>query len=259
MKIFLMADYPAGYKISKYLIEKHENIVGLAVHPKSMENKINKGYTKKIIEILKLPKEKIFQGECIHKSELVQEIKKLNPDIILTIYWGFILKSEIIKIPLKGCINIHLAYLPFNRGKNPNVWPILDGTPAGVTMHYIDSKIDTGDIISQMLVPVESIDTGESLYRKLEKVSVALFIETWSKIKNSTNQRIKQDNSIATLKYSRDFEKLNIIDVNKTYTGKKLIDILRAKTFPPNRGVIFIDENGKKIQAKIQLEYIDDK
>ena len=40
--------------------------------------------------------------------------------------------------------------LPYNRGKNPNVWPIIDGTPAGVTLHYIDSGIDTGEIIHQI-------------------------------------------------------------------------------------------------------------
>ena len=46
----------------------------------------------------------------------------------------------------KNSINLHLSYLPFNRGKNPNVWSIIESTPCGATIHKIDEKIDTGKI-----------------------------------------------------------------------------------------------------------------
>jgi len=153
---------------------------------------------------------------------------------------------------------MHLSYLPFNRGKNPNVWPIVDGTPAGVTLHYIDAGIDTGDIIAQVKVPVESVDTGQIVYQKIVSESVNLFKATWPKIKNGPAERIRQDNRRATFRYARNLKILDTIDQNQKYLAKDLINILRARTFPPFPSAFFIDENGKKVYVRVQLEYAEE-
>lgn len=253
-----MTDYWAGYEIAKYLKERNENIVGLVVHPPRMEKYLNKGYTKKIIEVFNLPKDRIFNGDKVQKGECLNDIKNLKPDIILAIYYGFLLKPELIKIPPQGCVNIHLAYLPYNRGKNPNVWPIIEGTPAGVTLHYIDENIDTGDIIAQSKIPVESIDTGETLYNKIVLESVNLFKKTWPKIKEGKANRIKQDRSRVTSHYGKDLQKLDVIDLDKTYRAGELINLLRARTFLPHPSAYFIDDKGRKVYVRVQLEYEED-
>lgn len=258
MKILLLADYWGGYEITKFLKERNENIVGLGVHPPRMEGHLNKGYTKKIIETLNLPKDRIFDGDRIQSGECLDDIKRLNPDIILAIYWGFLLKPELIRIPPRGCVNIHLAYLPYNRGKNPNVWPIIEGTPGGVTMHYIDEGIDTGDIIAQSRIPAESIDTAETLYNKIIRESVELFKRTWPDIKNGTTSRVKQDESKTTSHYAKDLRKLDLIDLDRKYTARELINILRARTFPPHPSAYFVDENGRKVYVRVQLEYAEE-
>lgn len=66
-----------------------------------------------------------------------------------------------------GILNLHTGYLPWNKGAYPNVWPILDGSPAGVTLHRVDAGIDTGPILAQRLVQVEPFDTAKTLYDKL--------------------------------------------------------------------------------------------
>ena len=81
-------------------------------------------------------------------------------------------------IPPKGCINFHLSYLPYNRGKKPNVWPIIDGSPAGVTMHYIDNDIDSGSIVAQSEVKVDIVDTGKTLYNKLYAILQIKFLRS---------------------------------------------------------------------------------
>ena len=68
---------------------------------------------------------------------------------------------------------------PTTAGANSNVWTIVDGTPAGASLHWIDAGVDTGDLIDQREVEVEPIDTGASLYRKLETAGLALFQESW--------------------------------------------------------------------------------
>ena len=85
VKIILMIDYYNGYKIAKYLKDLNENIIALCVHPKNKEGILNKGYTKKIIELLNLPKSKVFNGEKINDKKTIEKIRKLKPDIIVCI------------------------------------------------------------------------------------------------------------------------------------------------------------------------------
>ena len=258
MRILLMADYKGGYEITKYLRERNEDIVGLVVRPPCMESYLSKGYTQKIIETLNLPEDRVFFWADIDSGKRLTEIKALKPNKILTMFCCGILKPELVRIPTDGCINIHTAYLPYNRGRNPNVWAIIDGTPGGVTIHYIDEYIDTGDIIAQTMIPVESTDTAETLYNKIDNESVELFKRTWPKIKDGTADRIKQDDSKKTLHYGKDFQKLDIIHLEKEYTARALIDLLRARTFPPHPSAYFVDENGRKVYVRVQLEYAED-
>ena len=255
MKILLLADYKGGHEITKFLKQEGEDIVGYVKHPERMENTLNIGYTGRIERILGLPKERIFNAEDVQSGKALPDIKELDPDIILSLYWGFILKPNLIDIPSQGCINLHLSYLPYNQGKNPNVWAIREGTPAGVTMHYIDKGIDTGNIISQVEVPVESVDTGKTLYLKLEDAAIDLFKETWPKIKDGTNERIKQDDSMATHRFARELPDLDEIVLDENYKAKDLINNLRARTFRPFPSAYFIDDNGRKVFIRVSLEY----
>lgn len=253
MKLLLLVDYPAGYEITKFLNDKKENIVAAFVPPSGTRNYLNKGYPEKILKVLSLPKEKIFKGESIENKEVLDKVKKLNPDLAISILWNSLLKPEFIDIPTKGCINLHFSYLPYNRGYNPNVWPIIDKTPAGVTIHYIDSGADSGDIITQSKLKIDSTDTGETLYKKIVDEAVKLFKKTWPKIKNGDINKKKQKVKYPAHK-KNDLEKIDKIDLNKSYLAEDLINILRARTFHPFPSAYFIDKDGKKVYVRIQLE-----
>lgn len=79
-------------------------------------------------------------------------------------------------------VNLHISYLPWNRGANPNYWSWYDNTPKGVTIHYIDAGVDTGGIIVQKIVYFDDIKellTLENTYAKLQKEIEHLFISNW--------------------------------------------------------------------------------
>ena len=76
---------------------------------------------------------------------------------------------------------------------HPNVWSIIEETPAGVTLHYIDAGVDTGDIIAQRDVQQTELDTGETLYHRLEQASVELFKEAWPDFRVGKSSRLPQD------------------------------------------------------------------
>ena len=78
--------------------------------------------------------------------------------------------------------------MPFNRGKNSNIWPIIEGTPAGVSSHIINEKIDAGAIISQKKINVDIFDTGKSLYNKLMNQLFLTFKDTIKKSNQKKNK-----------------------------------------------------------------------
>jgi len=86
--------------------------------------------------------------------------------------------------PPNRIVNLHISYLPWNRGMHPNVWSWIDKTPKGVSIHYIDDGIDTGPIILQREVTLDDArGTLESTYRELRTAIERLFIDNWDYIK----------------------------------------------------------------------------
>ena len=89
-------------------------------------------------------------------------------------------------------INLHIAYLPYNRGADPNYWSFVDNTPSGVTIHNIDKGIDTGDILVQKKVKLSRRETLRSSYAKLQAEIQSLFIMNWDDIKSGRIKPKKQ-------------------------------------------------------------------
>ena len=247
MRILYLGNNLVGWQILKWLKEQGDEIVGLVIHPPTKQQ-----YTSEILQVARLPEERIFLGSQLPKPEVMASVRKLAPDIGLSVLFDYILKPEFLSIFPQGMVNLHPAYLPYNRGQYPNVWSIIEGTPAGVTLHYIDDRIDMGDIIAQKEVPVELVDTGETLYRKLEQASITLFQETWSLIKSGGAPRIPQSGASGTYHRTQDVEAIDKIDLNGTYAARDLINILRARTFPPYKGA-YIRQQGRKIYLRLQL------
>ncbi len=250
MRILLLANNWVGWEITKFLSSDTDvDIVGLGIHAPSKQK-----YTKYILQSVNLPKSKILLGSTFKQSTTIERIRRLKPDLIISAFWGYILTKDIIAIPTKGSINFHPGYLPTNRGMNPNVWPFIDNTPAGVTIHYVDEGIDTGDIIARRKVPITPYDTAESIYEKTMADIVELFKEIWPNIKKGTAPRINQKTlpEISTHHYAQDIESINTIDVDKTYTGQQLINLLKARSYQDKLFLSYTDK-GDQVYLSVQL------
>lgn len=252
MRIVLLVNNWVGWQLGRWLKETGCNITGLVLHPPDKRR-----YGDEILRDVELPETCVFDGAKLRCADLLDAIARLRADVALSISFGYILKPEFISIFPQGVINLHSSYLPFNRGSYPNVWSIIDNTPAGVTLHYIDMGIDTGDIIARKLVEVEPIDTGETLYRKLEMASVKLFTETWPLVMSGRIGRTPQSTAPGTSHTIQDVEGIDEIDMEHTYTGSELINIIRARTFPPYPGAYF-RTGGRKVYLRLQLMYEDE-
>lgn len=248
MKIVLLASGEVGSQVTRYLSRKKENIVCLGVHSKEKKN-----LKQKIKKYSKLSKNRVvILSKKISKKNL-KKIRALKPDYILVIFWPHLLPSNLTSLAKKGCINLHIGYLPYNRGKNANVWPIIDQTPAGVSMHFIDKSIDGGRVISQTRVKTDITDNGKTLYDRLIKNCLPLFKKTWKKIKSNKLKGRKQKLSKGSIHYSKDFRKLDCINLNKKVYPLDLFNHLRAKNFLPHPLPYFLHK-GRKIEINLNLK-----
>lgn len=248
MRVLLFVNNWVGWQVARWLREQGESIVGLVVHPSE-----SRRFGEELISDLGLDSRHVFLGSDLHVSETLQAISTLEAEIGVSAYFGYILQPELLEMFPRGCINLHPSYLPFNRGAYPNVWSIIERSPSGVTLHYIDRGVDTGDIIAQRVVPVSVTDTGESLYRKLEHACLDLFAQSWPKVCSGEVPRVPQSQDSGCSHRRRDVEAIDEIDLEKAYNAGELINILRARTFDAYPGAYFVHE-GRKIYLRLYLE-----
>lgn len=246
MKIVYMGNNYVGWKVLEWLKTQHCEIVSLILHPPERQK-----FGEDIKNNFSMTHDRIFYGNQLKDSDVLAAIRQFKPDLGLSVYFGHILRTPFLSIFPKGVINLHPSYLPYNRGSFPNVWSIIEGTPAGSTLHYIDEEIDTGDIISQKLVKVEPVDTGETLYRKLENASIDLFKESWPSILEGKISIQKQNLLEGTMHRLSDIKRIDRIELDQKYTAREIINRIRARTFPPHKGC-YIEEEGKRVYLRLE-------
>lgn len=136
----------------------------------------------------------IYQPEKIRDNkEILDIIKKINPDVICVVAYGKIIPKEILKAPKYGCINVHPSLLPNYRGPAPIQWAILNGDKkTGVSTMYLDEGMDSGDIILQEETIIDKNETSGELWDRLSKIGSKLLVETLEKIEKGEAPRIKQ-------------------------------------------------------------------
>lgn len=247
MRIFCLCNNWLGWQALKWLRQQGEEIVGLAVHAESRSK-----FWKEIRQEVENTKTLILDGSRLKAAEVFEQVRTIEADIAVSVLFGYVLRSEFLRLFPRGCINLHPALLPFNRGSYPNVWSIVDKTPAGVTLHYMDEGIDTGDVIAQKEVPVRATDTGESLYRRLEIEGLELLKNAWPSIRSGSNSRRPQPAGSGSYHAARDVERIDEIHLDSSYRAEDLLNVIRARTFPPYSGAYFL-QGGKKIYLRLEL------
>lgn len=132
-------------------------------------------------------------------KDIYEDIKKIDFDIIITCAYGQIIPKEILDLPELGCINVHASLLPELRGGAPIHHAIIDGyKKTGITIMYMDEKMDTGDIIASEEIEITDDMNMGILHDKLSVMGASLLIKTLPKIMDNTNFRLKQDDEFAT-------------------------------------------------------------
>ena len=190
----------------------------------------------------------VFQPEKIKTPEAVAQLKTYEADVFVVAAFGQILSKEILEMPKYGCINIHASLLPKYRGAAPIQWSIIDGEKeTGVTIMQMDVGLDTGDILTTKVVPIEDEDTGESLFDKLCEAGSELLLETIPQIEAGTLVPQKQDESKST--YAKMLTK-ELGNIDFTKSAKEIWYLVRGLNSWPSAYTYYNNKTMKIWRAR---------
>jgi methionyl-tRNA formyltransferase len=200
------------------------------------------------------------QIDLVDFKDIPAFIRGRRPDLVFSVLTDYIFRKEDIEATRYGIINLHPAPLPDYRGCNSYAHAIMNGEKQyGVTMHYVNEKIDQGRIIRVDRLPIEHDDTGRSLYDKAQLVAKALFESQFPRIvgkalEGDFVESYPQDNSQARYYNRHSLKGLKNISEHKDIHNadfKKLYDHVRALEFDPFEPAhLFCRQSQRKIYLR---------
>ena len=212
MKIVFMGTPDFAEKSLEAIYNSGHEILAVVTNPDRPKGRGMKMVSSPVKEFAVSKNLKIYQPEKVRKNiEFIEEIKKLQPDVICVVAYGKILPEEILDIPKLGCINVHGSLLPKYRGAAPIQWAVINGEKVtGVTTMYMDIGMDTGDMILKEEVSIGEDETTGELWDKLSEVGAKLLVKTLKQIEDGTATRIPQgeDFSMAPM-LNKEMSKIN--------------------------------------------------
>lgn len=189
----------------------------------------------------------------VNATESLAALRALQPDLIVVVAYGQLLKTEILAMAPLGIINVHGSLLPKYRGAAPVQWAVANGDPvSGVTTMFLNERMDAGDMILKRELPIASDDTGGSYHDKLARVGAEVLQATVKLIRQGRVPREVQDESAATVA-----PKLRKSDgrIDWTLPGHTLESRIRGFNPWPGSFCVMPGEGGKIIKIlAVRLE-----
>ena len=108
----------------------------------------------------------VLRGAEFRAPSGIERLRAIGADYIVSVHFPYIIPPEVLAIPSIGSLNLHPAFLPYNRGWHTPSWAILEDTPYGATLHWIDEGVDTGDIAISRQLETRVSDTAHTLYQR---------------------------------------------------------------------------------------------
>jgi len=168
-------------------------------------------------------------------------IRSLNADIVILAWWPHILKPQHLRLGQAVTLNLHPSLLPHGRGKDPNFWAIVEGSPFGVTIHHVMAEVDSGDIAFQREIAHGWEDTGQTLYERATTGIVELFAECYPRIIAFDIPRQVQQHAQGSFHKRSELDERSLMTLDGRHSIREILNLLRARTFEPHPACRFRD------------------
>ncbi len=237
-KLLLFAYSMTGAQVFEELLRLKANIAAVYTY----EDNPKENWFASVKQIALKNNIPAFTPEKIDEAEIMR-IKKIAPDIILSVYYRSLLPNAVLESAPRGAFNMHGSLLPKYRGRAPINWVLVKGEKeTGATLHYMVVRADAGDIADQEIVPIAFEDDAFSLTQKVSAAAVRIIKRSYGKIEEGKIKPVKQDLSAGAY-FGRRTPQDGLIDWSCDETT--IYNLVRAVTRPFPGAFTFL--GGKKI------------
>jgi methionyl-tRNA formyltransferase len=200
-----------------------------------------------------IPDEYVMRGDEFKKQENIELLTSLAPDYLLSVHFQHIFPETVLEIPTHDPINLHPAYLPYNRGWHTPSWALWEQTPYGATLHVMDESVDSGEIIAQRKVHPRPEDTANTLYQRALDAEIELFKNTWPSLADFSYDTSPQSEADATVHTKSDLEQIRPIDLEESVVARDLLRKLRALTTNDISEAAYFERGGDRYRVQVTV------
>lgn len=244
MRVIFMGTPDFSVGTLRALVEAGHEVVGVVSQPdkpKGRGKALQPTPVKEAALELGLP---VYQPKRVRDPEFFHVLEEMKPDVIVVVAFGQIIPESILNLAPFGCVNVHASLLPKYRGAAPIQWAVIDGEKeSGVTIMKMDAGLDTGDMITKVIVPITKEETGGSLFDKLSEAGAKLLVETLPSLQDGTAVFEKQPEE-STTAYASMIQK-SLGDINWNRPAAELERLVRGLNPWPSA---YTKMNGKTLK-----------
>lgn len=249
MKILFMGTPDIASGCLEKLIEKKYDVIGVVTQPDKQVGRGKKIVFSPVKQVAIENNLTVYQPIRAKEESFVNEIKNLNPDVIVVVAYGQLLSKEFLDIPKYGCINVHVSLLPKYRGAAPINWVIINGEQkTGVSTMFMDEGLDSGDVILQSEFKLDDEITAGELHDKMTVEGSELLCETLDLIKEGKAPRTPQNHNEFT--YAPIMDK-NLGHVDFSKTAREIHNLVRGVNPWPSAYTTYMDKKMKVWKTKV--------
>jgi methionyl-tRNA formyltransferase len=253
-RVIAFVDHEIGYRFLERMLARPQDIE-LVAAVTTLDN--GKKWWRGVSDLCKKNDLPLFVYE-----ELVDKATShRNIDWFLLLSWKYLVTDSFVAAPKNGVINLHYSLLPELRGVYPINWAIIEGRKTtGVTFHYVNQKIDEGDLVLQKETSIYPDDTSWSLLHRLDDLALSLFDELCSFLNGRTLKAAPQKTeSKVSYKSRAAFDAVREIKLERVSTAGEFLNLLRGLTFTSeSKNAYFVDpETQKKVYISLNIKAED--
>jgi len=199
MRIVFMGTPEIAKTCLQQICETGYEVVGVYTKPDTPKNRGMKMTMSPVKEYAISREIPVYQPLTFKDDAVVEELRALQPDLIVVVAYGKLLPQRVLEMPPHGCVNMHASILPELRGAGPVQWSILNHcAETGVTAMYMSVGMDEGDMIEVRRTPIDPMETGAELMDRLAGIAAQLSCDTIASIAAGNMTRTPQDSARAT-------------------------------------------------------------
>jgi methionyl-tRNA formyltransferase len=197
----------------------------------------------------------VLRAKALNDEASLDALRALHLDFIVCVHFPVLIRRPVLEVARSGVLNLHPAYLPYNRGWHTPSWAILEGTPAGASLHFMSEGLDSGDVVYQEQIAVDPADTAHTLYMKLKALELRVFAEGWRRLCEGRATRQAQPERDATFHRRRDLFEPGVqqIDLESVVRASDLLRRLRALTTSRLDEAAYFVANDRRYRVQVTI------